>query len=653
MRTLIGREGAKIQGPPGEPFGDCMNFTLREHGAAALVAAVAVAAALAEGSFEPLAYCAASIVIWAAVIAGLAGRGLPAAPVSALAAIAGGSLAGVVILAIASVAWASDQGQAFEEAARASAYLGLFTLAACTASRAGRDQWIAGLTAGLGAVSMLALLSYFQPGLLDSGELDRLIPNDAGRLSYPIGYWNGAAALLATAAILLAHSGARAPERWLRALSTSIVPLALLGVWLTSSRGGAAAAVAGIAVLLAAGADRRRQLVAIAVGAAGAAVLIVAAEEMGSLTTGVADAARRADGDRMSVLCVGVVLLTAAAAWALDGAGSRLRVPRRAAVGLVAGGALAVLAAVAIADPSERFREFREPPASVEEPGVQLASGELGSSGRWQFWTEAVDAFESAPVAGIGAGGYEDWWARNATLPVFVRNPHSLPLQQAAELGVGGLVLLLVFGGAVALAAARRLSAGIEPDTGVLLAVVVAGGLSAAIDWTWAIPAVFGAALVAAGLLTASAPGAALGRRGYWLGLGTIAFGWAAVIAAGLVVLTEVKLDQSRRAAAESRFDEGIERALEARTVQPWSPEPYTQLALLEEERGDYERAVERLAQAKDRDSEDWRLGVIEARLQRERGDEVAARAALERVRSLSPRLPILQGQDSLIRGQD
>src|SRR4029453_4644563 len=102
--------------------------------------------------------------------------------VARTAAVAGASLAGVAAIALASVAWASDQGRAFEEAVRASAYLGLFTLAVCTASSGGRRQWIAGLTVALGALSMLALLSYLQPGLLDSGELERLIPKDAGRL---------------------------------------------------------------------------------------------------------------------------------------------------------------------------------------------------------------------------------------------------------------------------------------------------------------------------------------------------------------------------------------------------------------------------------------------------------------------------------------
>jgi hypothetical protein len=623
---------------------------MREHAPAALVAAAIVAAALAEGLFQPIAYSAASIVIWAAVIAGLAGRGLPAAPVSAIAGVAGISLAGAVVLAVASVAWASDQGRAFEEAVRASAYLGLFALAVCTASRAGRGQWIAGLTTGLGGVTALALLSYFQPGLLDSGELERLIPGDARRLSYPVGYWNGAAALLAIAAVLLADAGVRAPEHWLRSLAVAAIPAALLGIWLTSSRGGVAAAVIGIGILLAASRERSRQLTVVAIGAAGAVVLIAAAEQMEALTSGVADAARRADGDRMSALCIAVTLVTGGVAWALDGVRSRLRLPRRATVALVAIAAIAAIAVVAIADPAERFREFKAPPAGLEGPGSDPSNAEIGSSGRWQFWTEAVDAFESAPIAGIGAGAYEDWWARHATLPVFVRNPHSLPLQQGAELGVLGLLPLLTFAGAIGVAAARRLATGSERDTAVLLAVLVVAGLSAAIDWTWAIPAVFAPALVAAGLLAASAPGRALERRAYWLGLGTIAFAWAAVIAAGLVVLTELKLDQSREAAAESSLDKGIERALEARTVQPWSPEPYTQLALLEEERGDYDRALERLREAESRDAEDWRLAVIEARLQRGRGDENAAREALQRARSLNPFLPILVGQEAADR---
>ena len=65
--------------------------------------------------------------------------------------------------------WATDQGRAFDEAVRGSTYLGLFTLAACTASPGGRRQWLDGLTVGLAVVVVLALLSRLQPGLLEDG----------------------------------------------------------------------------------------------------------------------------------------------------------------------------------------------------------------------------------------------------------------------------------------------------------------------------------------------------------------------------------------------------------------------------------------------------------------------------------------------------
>ena len=609
----------------------------RQHAGAALVAVSIIAVAIAEGTYAPIAYAAASVVIWAAVIAGVLSRALPSASVAPTAVAAGLCLAGLTLLAGLSIGWAGDQGRAFEEAVRTSAYLGMFTLAACSAGTRARAQWLGGLGAGLGVVAVLALLSHLQPGLLEGDELDRLIPTAAGRASYPIGYWNGLGALLASAAILLAWGGLAAPARGLRAAAIATLPLALLTISLTGSRGAGAAAVLGLVLLVAASSERRRQALPVALGAAVAIALIGVAGRMDSLTSDVVDGAMRSDGDLMTAIAALVALATAAGAWLLDG--RALPAPalsRRGAVALAAIAAVIAAAAIVAADPVQRFEDFRSAPTA--ENGDAAPTGEdFNSSGRWQFWDEGVDAFASAPVAGIGAGAFEDWWARNATLPVFVRNPHSLPLQQAAELGLLGLVLLAGFVTAVGLAAWRRLRAGLGGDAGVLVAVIAAASVGAAVDWTWAIPAVAAPALLAAGLLTASAPSEAPVRHRYWLGLGTVAVGWVAVIAAGLVVLGELKLDRSRDAAAAGRVEQGVERALEARTVQPWSPEPYTQLALLEEQRGDLDQALSRLRQAQERDSEDWRLALIEARLQQARGDGAAAAAARRRALELSP----------------
>ena len=613
-----------------------MFSTIRQHSGAALVAAAVVIAAFAQGLFDPTGYAAASIVIWAAVVAGLVGRALPSAPIGRLAAVAGLCLAATAVLAAASVAWASDQGRAFDEAVRVSFYLGLFVIAACTATRAGRAQWLGGLAGGLGVVAVVALFSYLQPGILDSGTSD--VPNAAGRLSYPIGYWNGTAALLAAGATLLAYGGVRGPTRILRTVATAAIPLATLAIWLASSRGGGAAVVIAWAVLVAASPDRARQLLTITIGAVGAAVLILASDQMHALTSGVVDSAKRDDGDLMSALCFAVAAITGAIAWWTDVWRPTIRISRRVGIALgviaiagVAGGAIA-------AHPADRFREFERAPST--RAGIPVGAADLSSNGRWQFWGEALDAFENSPIGGVGAGGYEDWWARHASVPLFVRNAHSLPLQQAAELGIAGIALFLGFVGAVALAGRRRLSQGLEGDAGVLVAVVVAGAVGAAVDWTWEIPAVFGPAVVCAALLLASAPTRPLARDGYLLGLGTVVAAWIAMVGGGLVVLTELELQQSRDAASANQIGEGIDRARAAKTVQPWSSEPYTQLALLEEQRGDTSQALAYLRQAKERDSEDWRLSVIEASLLERRGDGAAAQTAIRRAQSLSP-LPL------------
>jgi hypothetical protein len=615
-----------------------MTVQIREQLGAVIVAAAILGGALAEGLFQPTGYAAASIVIWAIVVAGLVWRVLPAGPIGTTTIVAGGCLAGSAALATASLAWAGDQGRAFEEAVRIFFYLGLFVLAASTASEEGRHQWLAGLTAGLAAVSLIALFAYLQPGVLNSGVSD--IPNATGRLAYPIGYWNGAAALLAVAAVLLAHAGLRGPSRPWRTAAIAGIPVVALGIWLTSSRGGATAVVIGWVGLIALSSERPRQLLQLIPALVASAVLIAVSERMPALTGDVIDHARRVDGDRMSALVLIAVAATAAAAWWLDARRPRLRLHRRVSAGIAVAVAVVAAVAIAAANPAERFREFKAPPPAS---GTDVAgAGGTSSHGRWQYWSAAVDAFESAPVRGIGAGAYEDYWAQHASAPVFVRNPHSLPLQQAAELGLAGLTLFLGFLAAVALAAWRRLARDRVGDAGVLVAVLLAGSVGAAIDWTWEFPAAFGPAVACAGLLTASAPSVRRGRDDYWLGVGSVAVGWVAMIAGALVVLTHIELTNSQNAVKADRVGEAAASARAARTVQPWSAEPYTQLALVAEQQGDLDGALRYLEDAERRDSEDWRLPLIEARVQARRGDEGAARTALERARSLNRLLPLL-----------
>ena len=60
------------------------------------------------------------------------------------------------------------------------------------------------------AVSALALGSRLAPGLFPANELASFLPNTRSRLSYPLQYWNGLAALLALAFVALTGFGAAA-----------------------------------------------------------------------------------------------------------------------------------------------------------------------------------------------------------------------------------------------------------------------------------------------------------------------------------------------------------------------------------------------------------------------------------------------------------
>jgi O-antigen ligase len=308
----------------------------------------------------------------------------------------------------------------------------------------------------------------------------------------------------------------------------------------------------------------------------------------------------------------------------------RISPPVRRAAPWVAAGV--VLIAVVAWNPVERFNEFRKPPAANAAPGVT----ELSSHGRWQFWKAAVDAFESQPVRGLGAGGFEEYWAQHGTIQRFVRNPHSLPLQQAAELGLIGLIPLAGLLAAIGSAAWRRLSHGRRRDPAVLLAVIVTAAVGAAVDWTWQFPVVIGPAVICAALLTSSSLPKLLTGGGRRLGLAAMVAGWIALAAASMVAIGELEHSRSRDAASAGNLDSAVARARDARDVEPWSGAPYTQLALVEERRRDIPLALAYLHAAQVRDSEDWRLYLIEARLQTRLGNKPAAKRAALHARHLS-----------------
>jgi O-Antigen ligase len=323
--------------------------------------------------------------------------------------------------------------------------------------------------------------------------------------------------------------------------------------------------------------------------------------------------------------------------------------------------AVALIAIVLVMDPAQRFAEFKKPPVVDAAQSIQshLVSG--SGSGRWQFWTAALHEWESAPIIGRGAGSFEAWWAQHASFVYFVRNAHSLYLEVLAELGVIGLLLLCGALGVGGVLAVRNtlLRAGQERLlTAALLGVLAAFYFGAAIEWIWQLTAVSAVGIACLGLLVGPAGQAAdlsiatrrePPSRQISLFATAIAFlivGWLLICAQALPWLTDQQIKTSAMDVARNDAAGALRHALDAKDLQPWAASPYLQLALVTEQSGDLVDARKWMNEAIERDSTDWRLWLVSARINTKSGRIAAAQYSLRRARALNPRSPLLRNLD-------
>jgi hypothetical protein len=630
------------------------------------VAAAFVALALADGGFEPRVWAEATILVWWTVVLAILVRAWPRSPIPRAALAAGGALLALAGLAALSLGWTTDLGAAYEDAMRGAGYLGIFVLTAI-AARAGYGRaFLAGLAVGLVAVCVISLLSRLEPGLVESQDEAQGLRVSGGRLSWPLGYWNALGACAAAALPLLVWLAASAGAAWRRALAASAIPVILLTLFFSGSRGGQIASSAAIVVLLLAGPRRVTLISILALGYVAATVLIGAATLNPELVNGEENAAAASAGDVLLVMTIVAAIVVAGVMMLADRRVARAHLPvigaRRAAVVL---GVVAVLAVVT-ADPVDRLRSFDDPPATTQATDAGTRLQAEGSSGRAQFWDAALTAFADEPGRGIGAGGFESYWAANGTLDFTVVHAHSLFFESAAELGLAGLLLAVVLFAAPAVAAVRRLLAptswaGSETATGAVgaaLAVLAAGALVAAVDWSWDLPAAFLPVVVAAAYLCVP-PGsgrsfvaAGAGRRrrrapdghpALRVGTAVAVVAVAAVAIAGsvLTILYDDALGRSEAALAAGDLGEAAKEARVAGDRLPFAAEPRRQLALVENARERPEAARRAIADAQSLAAGDWQLWLIEAGIDFSDGRLGRGLYALNRAQALNPKAPV------------
>ena len=221
-----------------------------------------------------------------------------------------------------------------------------------------------------------------------------------------------------------------------------------------------------------------------------------------------------------------------------------------------------------------------------------------------------------------------------------------------AELGIVGLVLILGFLGFAIVSGVRR-GPTRSPGAvlGAALAVFAAGIVSAAIDWTWELPACFGLVVLAAALLTGPAtlepepafgavPEAVDGWRArasgsrpsrFGLGVATLLVGWAAIWAGGdpLPDRGQARRQPRRRRAPATSSPPRRTRATRARSSRGRRTPGFSSrwsrswTATCEAANRDLGEAIERAP-------DNWQLWFVRARLEVKSGDVDGARRALD-----------------------
>lgn len=617
-----------------------MALMRRPLGAQAAIAAVVALAtfllAYDNGGFSLSSRSITAIAVWWTLALGVGLRTLPR--LSRPAMIVAGLLAAFAAWTLASAWWGSDAEQPLVEFDRVCLYLGLFLLAATAARRADVVRCAAGLAAGISATCVVALVSRFFPSPFSSQGLPAFLPSAEGRLSFPIGYWNGLALLVACGYPLCLGLSLRATS-WLgRCAALMPVPLFAAAIYLASSRGGiAAAGAASVAVVVLS--ERRwaasGALLAAGLGSATAVALVSADDASGAAFAS------------LLLIGAGTGVLFATGRHLLAGARPSPHFGR-AAVAIVL---LALVVGATTSHPRNRFETFKAEPAVSRsngdaEGGSHLLSG--SGSGRWQFWSAALDEWKSAPVIGRGAGSYESWWASHARFSYFVRNAHSLYLEVLGELGIIGFALLasaLVYGIAVGVRCTLRSRGGERATAASLVGVVLAFYVGAGLDWVWQLAVVGGVAMVSLGLLAGPVGTDAWQeqRRRLSPSVRAVVAGAALILVVAQAVpwLSSLQLAQSAAAARHGDGRMALLHAQRSRELQPWAASPYLQLALVQERLGHLRAGRAAIEGAIARDRLDWRLWLVSARLSTKAGDLRAARHAIQRAASLNPRSPL------------
>lgn len=475
------------------------------------------------GGYFPAAPAVAAIVLAQILLVRIVRSRDPLAGLAPATLVAIGALGLYAALTLASALWSHSSGRALIEFDRACLYLLALILFGTVRASSSNLRWlIRGLVLGASIVCLAGLISRVAPDVWHTA------PDVANeRLSYPVTYWN-ALGLLATLGIVFAfHLTCTLGERRsVRVLAAAVLPPLVATLFFTFSRGAMAAGALGLVVYVLIARPRALLSGVLATAPPTAALILVAYHANLLDTVDPTTPAAVAQGHRVALAALVCVAVCAALrlgfAAQLDPhlrrAGGEPWLSARARVATIGGAATAaVVVVLALGAPQNLAHDWNRFLSGATPHGnhgdLRRRLSDPSNNGRSKLWQVALQGFDAAPVHGRGAGMYQTIWDERRPLPSFNVNAHSLYLQAMAELGVPGLVLLVVLVGVVLGGLGVRARGTRRSLYGALLAGGVVWAVHAGVDWDWEMPVITLPFFAAAGLALSPPARAGTGQR--------------------------------------------------------------------------------------------------------------------------------------------
>lgn len=550
------------------------------------------------------------------------------------------ALVGLAAWTSLSILWADSPGRAWTESDRLVLYTAVFAVC-IVALRSPRD--VHRSLAVVGAV--IAAAALFTVVALLRGDPDTFLDH---RLDMPVGYVNGAAGLFLMGLWPVASLAERATRPVIAGGAMALAVLEANLLVLTQSRAILPAVLVSACVLVALFPGRTARawtLLVIAAGAAAASpwTLAVYSDRIPlqprPVEAGLAQAA---------ALAAVAVAVIAGAAWAMVAVLRRARNSpqsrRRATAGAIAAvvGAMAA-ALIAASDPVSRAeREWRAfTTLDVNETSSTRFTGAGGF--RHDLWRVALADLQRKPLHGVGAGSYGLSYYQERRQQESIRQPHSLPLQILAELGLVGALLALIAVATAATAIVRNRSADIA--AGVAGAGMAASwATQTSLDWLHNLPGITCIAIVGIVAASGATPLAPSARRHTRR---MVLIGGALLAALGAASLgrhysADVYAERARDALPRDPAA-SLRSSADSLRLNPYAVETLYARAAAYARLDDYPRARDALMRAAAREPLNFVPWALLGDLAGRRQESDEARAAYRRAALLNPRDPNLR----------